>query len=176
MLLSYHYYFLDSELLCSRFQLPMICVTFSEKSNVIYIPKVLCHIARRHHQRGCPVLSQKQKIIEKLISMVLPSIWWKTCKKTSTLHLWFAVLTFLQIITSLIHPIKKRYYPLPVPTPHPRGWYKMDPPLQFTLATQKKKHVKTKLVTMLLNDDTQIHEKKKKTPNTHHDWMYIFTV
>jgi len=32
---------------------------------------------------------------------------------------------------------------------------------------------------MLLNDDTQIHEKKqqkKTTPNTHHDWMYIFTV
>jgi hypothetical protein len=35
----YHYYFLDSVLLCSRFQLPMICVTFSEKSNVIHTPK-----------------------------------------------------------------------------------------------------------------------------------------
>jgi hypothetical protein len=39
------------------------------------------------------------------------------------------------------------------------------PPIQFTLASQKIP-VKTKLVTMLLNDDTQFHKKTKKTPNT----------
>lgn len=39
------------------------------------------------------------------------------------------------------------------------------PPIQFTLASQKKP-VKTKLVTMLLNDDTQFHKKTKTTPNT----------
>ena len=43
----------------------------------------------------------------------------------------------------------------------------MDPLPQFNLLSRrKKKPVKTKLVTMLLNDDTQFHKKTKTTPNT----------